>query len=121
MSDNNIPKVHLLPCNINYDGPAPISNYFQIEASGDLSNFTSHFRGRKLVGKKVDLESTGIILAAAITKESMPDSATKIVEIQTPIESFIQWGHDIPSAVTVSETYQELLEIANSVSENYYI
>lgn len=110
------PKVHLLPCNIAFNGPAPISNYFQIEVSHDGSQYTSHFRGRKLVGKKIDFTESKAAMATAVTHPHMEDSASKSLEIQHSVDSFVLWGHDHPSSVNFTEMYDDLLEISTGVS-----
>lgn len=121
MADNSsIPKCHLLPCNIDYDGPAPISNYFQVNASHDEEKFISHFRGRKLVGSKVDCVASPFKFVTAVTKQSKTDTASKTLEIQSTIDSFIQWGHDVPSTVAFCESYNDMLEISQAVRNNIH-
>ena len=53
--DSNHPqsKVHLLPCKIHYDGPANME-YF-IETKTQETQLTSTLRGRKLVGKEMEM------------------------------------------------------------------
>lgn len=109
------PKVHLLPCNIAFNGPASISNYFQVEVSPDGSQYTSHFRGRKLVGKKIDFTESKAAMATAVTHPYMEDSASKTLEIQHSVDSFVLWGHDHPSSVNFTEMYDDLLEISTGV------
>ena len=46
-------KVHLLPCKINHEGPANME-YF-IESAGENNCSTTTIRGRKLIGKELEL------------------------------------------------------------------
>ena len=48
--------VHMLPCSLNFDGSAPVSDYFKIKpVEGSKNLKESHFRGRALVGVQVPL------------------------------------------------------------------
>ena len=49
--------VHLLPCAIEYDGTAPVKSFFRVSTEADGTH-RSHFRGRELRGKLVDLPDT---------------------------------------------------------------
>jgi hypothetical protein len=51
--------VHFLPCQINYDGFAPVSTFFEPTIRPDTINenyLLSSFRGKLFRGKKIDLK-----------------------------------------------------------------
>ncbi|EMR08736.1 hypothetical protein PNEG_02911 [Pneumocystis murina B123] len=51
-------KVHLLPCQIQWDGPANVSKYFHVRSTPDNSTYYATFRGRGLEGNSFILPST---------------------------------------------------------------
>ncbi|KTW27337.1 hypothetical protein T552_02320 [Pneumocystis carinii B80] len=55
---SNDSKVHLLPCQIHWDGPADVSKYFNIRSMPDNSTYYATFRGHGLEGNSFILPST---------------------------------------------------------------
>ena len=52
--------LHLLPCEICANGPAPVTTYFKVHPLDDEPNLVSAtFRGRELQGRKIDLAANG--------------------------------------------------------------
>jgi hypothetical protein len=104
-------EVHLLPCNIHYDGPAPVESYFHPKESSPKGEFTANFRGRKLVGEVVELPANteGAILEV-LNKES--------VSIHTSFHQIHIWDHDLkPDARLLQESF-DWFEIADAVSRS---
>ena len=56
-SDAEQPRLtpHLLPCEIAYTGPAPVSTYFKTREAAEPEQQEAHFRGRRLLGKSLPL------------------------------------------------------------------
>lgn len=114
------PTVHLLPCNISFDGPAPISTYFQVAEAPDQSHYVSHFRGRRLIGTKLDLSAVQSTLVVGSVKSSTQDSAERSIETLDSADAVIAWGHDVSPSATFLETYSDWLEISQAVSSQIY-
>uniref|UniRef100_A0A0M3HGJ1 ZP domain-containing protein n=1 Tax=Ascaris lumbricoides TaxID=6252 RepID=A0A0M3HGJ1_ASCLU len=55
VSEKILPEIHLLPCKINYTGPAKVKAYFQRESVGENGEEQSTFRGRYLNGSMMHL------------------------------------------------------------------
>ena len=105
-------KVHLLPCTINYNGPAPIDCYFIPEESLETKEITSNFRGRKLVGKEVKLpeERHGYIL------ESFNKNK---ITINSTFQSITVWEHDIQPDTQLLLQSLNWFDIADIVSDYF--
>ena len=53
--------LHLLPCEICANGPAPVTAYFKTHQLDDEPNLVgATFRGRELQGRKIDLAQNGL-------------------------------------------------------------
>ena len=53
---------HLLPCEIAYTGPAPVSAYFKTHEAAEPGHLEAHFRGRRLLGKSLPLPEVSATL-----------------------------------------------------------
>lgn len=51
-------QVHLLPCQIHWNGPADVSKYFHVRSMPDNSTYYATFRGRGLEGRPFILPSS---------------------------------------------------------------
>jgi hypothetical protein len=101
-------EVHLLPCNIHYDGPAPVESYFHPKQSSS-AELTANFRGRRLVGEIVELPSNieGTILEV-ISKDN--------VVVHSSFNQIHLWDHDLkPDARLIGESF-DWFELADAVS-----
>ena len=105
MSSGEISSVHLLPCKIAYDGPAPVSSFFTVQTN-DKEGHTAYLRGRELKGTTVDLGETcvGVITVEAALESSENLSASSGNDIEKPskvwqcdsqFNSINIWQHDI--------------------------
>uniref|UniRef100_A0A1I7XZQ7 PH_RBD domain-containing protein n=1 Tax=Steinernema glaseri TaxID=37863 RepID=A0A1I7XZQ7_9BILA len=88
-------EVHLLPCHLNYTGPANVTSYFIREAPSDESTGQfATFRGHWMHGAKFvpqDEENLQIFLA----KESSSSKGSKrIFQVENKLDSFTIWDEE---------------------------
>ena len=104
--------VHFLTsCNIDYDGPAAVSSYFQVSSlKGSDRTSESHFRGRRLLGKSVDLERQNL---GGIYVH--PASGNKLI-VDGRFTSLTVWKHEENPSSADFEDALRWFEIADSVS-----
>lgn len=112
--------IHLLPCSIEYDGPAPVSSYFHITAgvNNNPSNLQARFRGRALQGRMQELPNS-VLGINAIQKMRSLESLDKetIWEAEGTFDRLSIWQHDIPPDLSQFQDYLNWFEISKSVSE----
>lgn len=105
--------LHLLPCSIDYAGPAPVKKYFMpIDNKGELS---AHFRGRKLIGAKrqLDAESNYTFVHALIHDKS--STKRRKVEVQSVYKDITVWNHHSQPNLQFMDDITDWLEIASAV------
>lgn len=107
-------SVHLLPCTIYHDGPAPIQNYFQTEQvtkdqSSDKEYLVANFRGRRLEGLPVTLPENTI---GCVVHTNRTD---KSLEVHSTFKSLTVWEHDQLPSKEVMDKSMEYFDIANIV------
>lgn len=68
--------VHLLPFSIEYDGNAPIKSFFQIKEDKNHILY-SHFRGRELKGKNVQLNKANDDTECTTSSSSSASSSSQ--------------------------------------------
>lgn len=52
-----LPSIHRIPCSIEYNGSAPISDYFIVEPN-EQGGYKASFRGRPWIGHVVKLDDS---------------------------------------------------------------
>lgn len=87
-------SAHLLPCEIQYTGPAPVSAYFKPEA-GAYGGQEAAFRGRALKGADIPLPPgyTGSLLQDS-KQANVADGEERRWLHRGHISSFTCWQHD---------------------------
>lgn len=126
--------VHLLPCRIDYNGPAPVDSYFQVKKiDGDDTILTAQLRGRELKGRNIPLTSNklceGVCFGAKFCSSSgghnhdndlilanATDSELKAWMVEGKFESINIWQHDIVPDTQVIDDITDWFEIAKCVS-----
>ncbi|CEJ61763.1 hypothetical protein PMG11_10283 [Penicillium brasilianum] len=103
---------NVLPCRIHHDGPIESTNRFWIPQTDEKDDKqTSHFRGRRLRGRRVAIPEgyqgviatpTDRVLPASQqpTNETVEDGETeqetvKVLEAQGTFDELMVWGHEI--------------------------
>jgi hypothetical protein len=101
-------EVHFLPCNIYYDGPAPVESYFHPKHD-QKGKLISNFRGRKLVGEVVDLP---VNAEGAIVEMMSKDH----IVMHTSFRQIHLWEHDFPPDPQLIAESLDWLDITDAVS-----
>lgn len=102
--------IHLLPCSIEFDGPAPVSSYF---LTGDENGRAAHFRGRRLLKKDIHLPD-GVVGMHMVIPDGRDGSERK-AELQSAFKDFTVWQHDmLPSGQEVDQCL-DWFEISEAV------
>ncbi len=88
-------EAHLLPCEVQYSGPAPVSAYFKPSPLPDQGTHGAAFRGRKLLGRTVALPEgyTGTVLQDTNTASIADGEERKWLQKGT-FNSLTYWNHD---------------------------
>ncbi|EPS31966.1 hypothetical protein PDE_06925 [Penicillium oxalicum 114-2] len=108
---------NILPCRIHHDGPIESPDRFWITQTDEQDGHsTSHFRGRRLRGRRVAVPEgyQGVIATPTertlpVTQqsnsdsmgdgESEPEESVKILDAQGTFDEMMVWGHEnLPAA-----------------------
>lgn len=119
---NGESRIHLLPCNINYDGPADINSYFiskikNVTNSNGSSTLNAHIRGRELKGKEIILpkECVGLICVNGSDSCNEDNIDNKWIS-EGHFGSFISWQHDVEPDEQHIKEFISWFDISRSVS-----
>mmetsp|Transcript_1203 Transcript_1203/g.1251 ORF Transcript_1203/g.1251 Transcript_1203/m.1251 type:complete len:125 (-) Transcript_1203:207-581(-) len=111
VTSKNGSSVHLLPCSIDYSGPAPVGTYFLINEKAN-EELHAQFRGRELKGKVVSLPAD--VCGLSLSSSSLGENK---VDVQGHFNSFTLWEHDVmPSEESLTE-YFNWFKISKSIHE----
>ena len=95
IDDNKKVEAHFLPCTIeNFDSKAPVSDFFHYNKENSINPnnkdlYKSHFHGRALIGKEIQLPNN---LNGFLYKKGN-DSGT--VDVESCFDKVMLWEHDI--------------------------
>ncbi|KAJ3173741.1 Ribonuclease H2 subunit C [Geranomyces variabilis] len=114
------PKLHLLPCQIDHNGPANVSSFFVVESNPDCpSTVQSAFRGRSLQGvrAKVPANYQGVIYR----EDDSHPSKERALKAAGSFETFVAWGHDDLPTTESNDVMRMLawLEIAEDLHNHF--
>ena len=118
-------ELHLLPCNIEYDGPAPVKSYF-VQKSGKNGEKIAYLRGHELVGEVVDVSKdwVGVLAAKASNKSDLDSEHNQnkgnneiLLMAEGKFDSFTIWQHDAAPNKAQIEELLEWKEVANSLHD----
>jgi len=111
-------SVHSIPAEINYDGEANVSRYFDSQPTVpvDTTEQKSTFRGRPLKGVEVKIPTGyhGMI----VTKKKMvaSDKQNQTLHAEKNFDQFMLWNlEDCPSSNDVMQKTFDWLSIANVI------
>lgn len=88
-------NAQLLPCQINYRGPAKVSSYFEpsvepLEDNKDV--LKASFRGRPLIGREMPVHKD---FAGVVLKTAASDSDTKALYAAGKFDKFVYWNWSV--------------------------
>jgi hypothetical protein len=115
VNEKKLSVIHLLPCNIHHDGPAPIQNYFQTrqiskDQSSNKEYFVANFRGRRIEGLAVQLPENTV---GCVVHTNRTD---KQIEVHSTFDHLTVWEHDQIPSENVMDQSLEYFDMANIVS-----
>ncbi|KAG4106667.1 ribonuclease H1 small subunit [Neocallimastix lanati (nom. inval.)] len=123
-------EVNLLPCNIEYSGPAEVDSYFIIKDTDEVNNndqkvYISAFRGRGLKGVESNTTNyTGYVLKKCnvedFPNEKFENSVKKVFKAEKKFNSFMIWNHDYTPTFDNNPCLKSLawLEVASAINES---
>ncbi|KAJ6113828.1 Ribonuclease H2 subunit C [Penicillium sp. IBT 18751x] len=138
--NEHVPQLtpNILPCRIHHDGPIDSTDRFWTPST-DAKDKTqsSHFRGRKLRGRRVAIPEgyTGIVATPTerisqqpVKNSSAEDDVTeleepvKILEMQGTFDEMMVWGHEVLPAADdpYVKGIEEWLRFAETVRQSDY-
>ncbi|XP_062332120.1 ribonuclease H2 subunit C [Osmerus eperlanus] len=106
--------VHLLPCEVEHNGPAEVSQYFNSAIKDRKHEKTVSFRGRGLKGQEVSCPQgyTGVVLRE--TNKPGSDQEDRTVKVTSVFHNFTYWNLETPpnsdDGVVTSMVWPELAE-----------
>ncbi|XP_075902792.1 ribonuclease H2 subunit C [Nelusetta ayraudi] len=106
--------VHLMPCEIEHNGPAQVSQYLDATTKQHKHEKTVSFRGRGLKGQEVNCPQgyTGIVLKEANKPGS--DQEDRTVKLSSVFDTLTYWNLETPptsdDTVVMAMDWPELAE-----------
>ncbi|KAK2904254.1 ribonuclease H2 subunit C isoform X1 [Channa argus] len=104
--------VHLMPCEIEYNGPAQVSQYFTATTKDRKHEKTVSFRGRGLKGQELRCPHgfTGLVLK----DKSGSDQEDRTVSVSSVFDKLTYWNLETPpnsdDTVVMAMDWPELAE-----------
>ena len=100
-------KMHVLPCKIEYDGEAPVDEYF-VQETVDENIIRTSFRGRELFGSSVPLPSGYVGYIGQKTADN--------IELTKSFQDFTVWNREVkPSQRDPVHKWMQWPELAAAV------
>ncbi|XP_039520474.1 ribonuclease H2 subunit C-like [Pimephales promelas] len=90
------PQIHLLPCEIEHDGPAEVFKFFNPTVKEHKHETTVSFRGRGLKGHELHCPQgyTGLVLKEV--QKPVSDQEDRIVKVSSVFHNFTYWNLETP-------------------------
>jgi len=118
--------LHSLPCRIQTDGQAPVSDYFHVhveKGTDGQETYSSSFRGRKLAGTKFVLPDGvhGVVMdekIAAVDSSHMPkhdDVHQRVFEQVGQFSDLMYWERDNVKAANQLDSSLQWIHLARAV------
>ncbi|KAL2077390.1 hypothetical protein ACEWY4_026894 [Coilia grayii] len=115
-------QVHLLPCEIEHDGPAEVSRYFTAAIKDRKHELTVSFRGRGFKGQEVICPQgyTGLVLKQVHKPSS--DQEDGVVKVSSVFHNLTYWNLETPPSsddgVVMAMGWPELAEAIHGPIED---
>ncbi|XP_063046827.1 ribonuclease H2 subunit C [Engraulis encrasicolus] len=114
--------VHLLPCEIEHDGPAEVSSYFTAAIKDRKHELTVSFRGRGFKGQEANCPQgyTGLVLKQVEKPSS--DQEDGVVKVSSVFHNLTYWNLETPptsdDGVVMAMGWPELAEAIHGPVED---
>ncbi|EGF76548.1 hypothetical protein BATDEDRAFT_92508 [Batrachochytrium dendrobatidis JAM81] len=118
--------VHLLPCRIQHNGPANVTNYFVVNSSDSTQTGTvsSTFRGRGLQGVALTAPCEYSFVVLANTRSPHGTEADHYWRLQNRFKNITVWAHDEHAPTQQSEPLLNLpnwIQLATEIHEPVHV
>ncbi|XP_034037796.1 ribonuclease H2 subunit C [Thalassophryne amazonica] len=116
------PQIHLMPCEIEHNGPAQISQYFTATIKDGKHEKTVSFRGRGLKGQELRCPQgyTGLVLKEV--NKSGFDQEDRTVKVSSIFDKVTYWNLETPpntdDTVVMALDWPELAEAIHGPIED---
>ena len=120
--DNTI--LHSIPAQIDYNGEANVHQYFQIKPTktGEAGKFKASYRGRPLLGKKIEIPPSYKGYIANKKRDTFSDHQEQTLYVEKSFDSFTLWNLETPpTSNDVLVKSLDWLEVANVLHSPVYI
>ncbi|XP_041654209.1 ribonuclease H2 subunit C [Cheilinus undulatus] len=114
--------VHLMPCEIEHDGPAQVSQYFTATTKDGKQEKSVSFRGRGLKGQELSCPQgyTGLVLKE--TNKPGSDQEDRTVKVAFVFDKLTYWNLETPpnpdDTVVMAMDWPELAEAIHGPVED---
>lgn len=106
-------RCHILPCEVDYDGPVDNSK-FEVKLDEEQRVFRSKLRGRPLTGRQIDLTQhsyTGYYFKSADAEHA----SGPLVAAKDTADSLILWSYGPENSGDPCNRIEELLAFSNAM------
>ncbi|KAI4880161.1 hypothetical protein NFI96_031178 [Prochilodus magdalenae] len=124
LSQADKPQIHLLPCEVEHDGPAQVSKFFTPTVKQLKCERTVSFRGRGLKGQEVNCPKgyTGLVLKEVQRPSSDQEASNtekdRIVKVSSVFHNFTYWNLETPptsdDCVVMAMAWPKLAEMIHA-------
>jgi hypothetical protein len=86
-------KVHYLPCQFDYDGPAEVRSFFKVRQGKEENCLSSALRGHELIGEVMTVSQEGLPVRGFCVSKCDEDGQTKL-RVMSEFDKMTVWQHD---------------------------
>ncbi|XP_016323151.1 ribonuclease H2 subunit C-like [Sinocyclocheilus anshuiensis] len=90
------PQIHLLPCEIEHDGPAEVFKFFNPTVKEHKHETTVSFRGRGLKGQELHCPNGYTGLELKEVQKPASDQEDRVVKVSSVFHHFTYWNLETP-------------------------
>ncbi|XP_045456128.1 ribonuclease H2 subunit C [Melitaea cinxia] len=87
-------RAHFVPCNIEEDGPANVSKYFEPYVADNGGELTATFRGHNLDGVKMNLPDGYRAIVVTEAKRPLAEDAERKFQVAGGFKELNYWNWD---------------------------
>ncbi|XP_062855978.1 ribonuclease H2 subunit C [Trichomycterus rosablanca] len=122
LNNANQSSVHLLPCEIDHNGPAQVDSFFTPTVKELKNEKTVSFRGRGLKGQEVQLPQGYKGLVLTEVQRPLSDQEDRVVKVSSVFDQFTYWNLEIlPTSddkIVMAMAWSKLAEVIHAPVED---